>query len=252
MTLSVALAVYNEEQNLDACLASVTPWADEIVVVDGGSTDKTVSIAKKHGATVIETDNPPMFHTNKQKALDACSGEWVLQLDAAEVVSAALRDEIRGVVQSSTANNAYYIPRKNYFLGHWLSKGGQYPDYVVRLFKRGKGHFPCKHVHEQIAIEGDVDYLVHPLTHYTSRTLGDYWRKADAYTTLTADELRKKHTPANPGSWVRYTVLTPLHTFITLYIRHKGFIDGIWGFLFAVFSGMHHAIAYRKYAAMRS
>jgi glycosyltransferase involved in cell wall biosynthesis len=245
--LSVALATYNEEKNLDACLQSVKDWADEILMVDGGSTDKTVEIAKKYGAVIQVTDNPPMFHINKQKSLDMCHGQWILQLDADEVVSRELRDEIIKVISGTSFKDAYYIPRKNYFIGHWLSKGGQYPDYVIRFFRNGKGSFPSKSVHEQIAIDGSVGYLTNPLLHYTSRTFADYWRKADVYTTLTAGELAKKHVGKNAANFVRYMIILPAWTFVRLYVRHKGFVDGIWGFLFALYSGCHHAIAYWKY-----
>ncbi len=251
MNLSVAIATYNEEQNLDICLSSVKDWVDEIVLVDGGSTDKTVEIAKTYAATIIHTDNPPIFHINKQKALDACRGKWILQLDADEVVSQHLKDEILRVVQNPGSNDAYYLPRKNFFIGHWLSKGGQYPDYLIRLFKKGKGTFPSKSVHEQIAVSGSVGYLTQPLLHYTNRTFADYWRKADTYTTLTAHEYQTHRIGKNPIAFIKHMLILPVWTFLRLYVRHKGFVDGIWGFLFALFSGLHYAIAYRKYLSMR-
>lgn len=245
--LSVALATYNEEKNLDACLASVRGLADEIVVVDGSSGDKTADIARAHRAKVTVTDNPPMFHINKQKALDLCRGAWILQLDADEVVSPELAEEIRGVMGSGKSHDGYYLPRKNFFVGRWLSKGGQYPDYVIRLFRNGKGHFPNRSVHEQIAIDGTVGHLVHPLLHYTNRTYEDYWRKADTYTTLTAAGMRKNGVGKGPFTMLAYFVWKPFVTFIKIYVRHKGFVDGWEGFLFACFSGLHHAIAYGKY-----
>ncbi len=247
MKMSVAMATFNEEKNLDACLGTVSAWVDETVIVDGGSKDRTVAIARKYGATVIETDNPPIFHINKQKALDACHGDWILQLDADEVVDGALRDEILAVIHNPDAKDAYYLPRKNFFIGHWLSKGGQYPDYLIRLFRNGKGKFPNRSVHEQIAVSGSVGYLTKPLLHYTNRTFADYWRKAGTYTTLTSDELLACHTGKDPLTFVRFMVLKPLWTFLRLYIRHKGFVDGMWGFLFALFSGLHYPIAYWKY-----
>lgn len=247
VTLSVALATYNEEHNLEACLSSVTGWADEIVVVDGGSGDETVRIAKRYGARVIETDNPPMFHINKQKALDACRGEWILQLDADEVVDADLRSEIRTVIGKPDARDAYYMPRKNFFIGHWLSKGGQYPDYLIRLFRRGKGTFPNKSVHEQIAVSGSTGYLTRPLLHYTNRTVAEYWRKADTYTTHTARSFRERSIGKNPWNGVLYMVVRPVWTFVLLFVRHKGFMDGIWGAVYALFSALHEPIAYWKY-----
>lgn len=246
--LSVAMAVRNEEGNIEACLSSISDIADEIVVVDGGSLDKTVDLAQKFHATIIRTDNPPIFHINKQKALDACHGVWILQLDADEVVTPELKEEIRLTMSDKQlTNHGYYIPRKNYFLKTWLSKGGQYPDYVIRLVKKGFASFPCKSVHEQIHIEGTVGYLKHPLLHYSYRTLDEYWKKADTYTTLTARELLEKNL--SPGVWngLLYMVLKPIQTFFTIYIRHKGCVDGVAGFQFALFSAMHHLIAYRKF-----
>lgn len=247
VTLSIALAVYNEEKNLDACLTSVASWSDEIVVVDGGSHDATVSIATRYAARVIHADNPAIFHINKQKALDACRGDWILQLDADEVVTAALKEEVLKTIKSDTAKGAYYLPRKNYFLGHWLSKGGQYPDYVIRLMQNGKGKFPCKSVHEQIAVTGTTGHITEPLLHYTSRTYKEYWHKAEAYTALTAKEYRSKNIGKTPWAFFEYMIIRPIWTFLQIFFRHKGFVDGPWGFLFALFSGLHHPISYWKY-----
>jgi glycosyltransferase involved in cell wall biosynthesis len=241
IVLSVALAVYNEEQNLSACLSSVKDIAGEIVVVDGGSGDKTVELAKSFGARVIETTNPPIFHINKQKALEACRGEWILQLDADEVIPEDLRSEIVRVVgDKQTTVNGFYIARKNFFLGRRLKKGGQFPDYVIRLVRRGKARFPQKSVHEQIIVDGEVGYLKAPMLHYTYKTRAEYWRKANAYTALTAHEFVKP-------SFFTYCFVKPVATFFSLYIRHKGFIDGLAGFEFALYSALHYPMAYNKY-----
>lgn len=241
--LSIALAVFNEEENLAACLSSVKDIADEIVVVDGGSRDATVSVAKKFKVKVIQTDNPPIFHINKQKALEACSGDWILQLDADEVIPDDLKKEIAQAMHDDKTNG-YYIPRNNYFWGHFMKKGGQFPDYVIRLIRNGKGRFPCKSVHEQIEVNGEVGYLKNPMLHYTNRTRAEYWKKADSYTSLTAKSLT---VPKSFGSYLMYTFWKPLVTFLNIYIRHKGFVDGIWGFEFALYSGLHWSMAYKKY-----
>jgi len=238
--ISVALAVFNEEKNLEACLASIASIAQEIMVVNGGSTDKTMQIAKSFGARTIRTDNPPIFHINKQKALDACTSDWILQLDADEVIPEELKKEISVIINQSSLINGYYIPRRNFFWGHWMTKGGQYPDYVIRLVRKGKAHFPCKTVHEQIEVDGEVGYLKNPMLHYSCKTRAEYWRKADAYTSLTARELVKP-------SFFTYCFIKPITTFFSLYVRHKGFMDGVTGFEFALYSGMHWAIAYKKY-----
>jgi glycosyltransferase involved in cell wall biosynthesis len=247
ITLSVALAVFNEEKNIKACLDSVKGLADEIIIVDGGSHDETVTIARNFRAKIIETDNPPIFHINKQKALDACHSDWILQLDADERITPSLHKEILEVIQSNTHHSGFFIARNNYFWGHLMKKGGQYPDYVIRLVKNGYASFPCKSVHEQIAIDGTVGYLKNPMDHISYRTKEDYWKKADAYTSLTAKELDAKHVEVSFRSWVRYCVIKPIQTFFSLAIRHKGILDGWYGFLFALWSSMHYPIAYGKY-----
>lgn len=247
-TISVAVATYNEEENLRSCLDSVKGWVSEIVVVDGDSRDKTAEIAGQYGARVIITDNPPIFHINKQKALDACRSDWILQLDADEVITEELREEILETINSKQESmNGYYIPRRNFFWGHFMKKGGQYPDYVIRLIRNGKAKFPCKSVHEQIEVSGQTGYLTCPMLHYTNKTRDDYWKKADTYTTLTAGELARRSTPKNVVSLFTYTVWKPLVTFFLIFARHKGFVDGVWGFEFALYSGLHWAIAYKKY-----
>lgn len=245
--LSVALAVFNEAKNLRLCLDAIKDIADEIVIVDGGSTDSTVQIAKEYTAHIIETDNPKIFHINKQKALDACTGTWILQLDADEVIPDDLKKEIMFTINNEALPfNGYFIPRSNYFWGHFMKKGGQYPDSVIRLVKKGYAKFPCKSVHEQIAIQGTVGTLIHPMKHYSYTTRADYWKKADTYTTLTATEL---HVIKSPKilTFVAYCFFKPMYTFIMLYIRHKGFVDGLTGFEFSLYSALHFPWAYIKY-----
>lgn len=247
MSLSVVLATYNEEENLSRCLDSVKLIADEIIVVDGGSADKTVEIAKSFSAKVTITNNPPMFHLNKQKALELASCDWILQLDADEVVSKELAGEIKGIITNSQSAEGYFIKRKNFFLGHWMQKGGQYPDPVIRLFKRGSGCFPCKSVHEQIEINGEVETLKNDLLHYTAPNLARYLTNNNRYTDLTAKELADEKIPRNILSALNYLLIKPIYTFFLLFIRHKGFMDGYYGFIFAFFSGLLFAKAYIKY-----
>jgi len=263
--ISVAIATYNEEKNIGPCLESVKHLADEVVIVDGSSTDRTVGIAKKYGVKVIVTTNPPIFHLNKQKAIDKCQGDWILQLDADERVTPALRAEIlpisnqqsaprSGIPLRGTISNqpvAYYIPRKNYFLGKWLRKGGQYPDYVIRFFERSKAYLPCKSVHEQMRVKGEVGYLKSHLEHYTAPIFSRYLTNANRYTSLTAREMKRQKIPISLLTVLKYLWLKPLAVFISLYFRHKGFIDGWRGFIFALFSGLHYPWAFVKYWRMK-
>ena len=244
VTLTVALAVYNEALYIERCLASVAAIADEIIVVDGTSTDNTAQLAKKMGAKVIVTPNLPMFHINKQKALDASTSDWILQLDADEVVDTPLREEILRVISNPASSDAYDVPRRNYFLGDWLRKGGQYPDRVIRLFRRGAGMFPAKSVHEQIAISGSLGHLSHPLDHYSYVSVSQYWKKSASYITLTAEAINAEKHHRSLKTAVSYMVIKPVMTFLALYIRHKGFLDGWRGFIYALFSAMHFPKSY--------
>ncbi len=181
MKLSLCIATYNEEKFIHYPLDSAYDIVDEVVIVDGGSTDRTIEIAKAYGqkVRVIESDNPPMFHKNKEKAIRAAKGEWILQLDADEALSEELRKEIVNLlqIQNSKIKNqnkipklkndviesetelsrknskvAYWLPRQNYFLGRFLMKGGVYPDYTIRLYKNGAVRFPCRSVHENVEL----------------------------------------------------------------------------------------------------
>lgn len=255
MKLSVAIATFNEEKNLPACLNSVRGLADEIVIVDGGSTDKTVAIAKKYGAKVIITDNPPIFHINKQKAIDACTGEWILQLDADERVTLKLKEEIKSEIPALRAGrrnpkseiNGFWLPRRNYFLGRFLTKGGQYPDYTLRLYRRGKGHLPCKSVHEQATVEGKVGWLKNDLLHHPFPDFWEYLNKANRYASLLFSEYKKQNLSTDVFSFIKYVFIVPKLTFLNLYIRHRGFEDGFAGFVFAMFSAVQKIIAYVSY-----
>ncbi|MGB9911225.1 MAG: glycosyltransferase family 2 protein [Microgenomates group bacterium] len=245
--LSVALATFNEENNLTDCLNSIKDLADEIVIVDGGSTDKTVEIAKKFRAKLIITDNPPIFHINKQKAINVCRGEWILQLDADERVTLELKKEIKRIIKNSPHDVvAYFIPRKNFFLGRWLRKTGQYPDGVIRFFKKGKAYLPCKSVHEQMEVKGKVDWLKSHLLHYPYSSFSEYLKKSNRYTSLTAQELLKNGEKPSIFGYLK-AEWQAIKTFLLLFIRHKGFLDGFPGFVFSLYSGFHHITAYVKF-----
>jgi glycosyltransferase involved in cell wall biosynthesis len=249
--ISVVLATFNEEENIGKCLESVKKFADEIVVVDGSSEDETREIARKYKAKVIKTINRPMFHTNKQMAIDAASGDWVLQLDADEQADSKLAEEIVKITKKRSKYAAFSIKRKNYFLGKWLRKGGQYPDPVIRFFKRGKAHLPQKSVHEQMEVEGKIGEIEGHLIHHTAPTFQRYLINSNRYTSLTAQNLSVQELKLNTVNTLNFLILKPLGTFCNLYIRHKGFIDGLPGFIFALFSGLHWPLAYMKYWEMR-
>lgn len=252
--ISVVIATYNEEKNLGDCLNSVKDLAGEIIIIDGGSTDKTVNIAKQFHAKVFITDNPSIFHINKQKAIDKATKDWTLQLDADERVTPSLRDEIKDQISLPRRQagrikdndvSGYWIPRKNWFLGRFLMKGGQYPDYTLRLYQRGKGKLPQKDVHEQAVVEGKIGYLHNPLVHIADPEFKRYLMRWNRYTDLLATELQKKHVSIFAAPV--YLFIKPIQWFFLTYIRHKGFMDSWQGFVFSFFSALRFPASYLKY-----
>lgn len=244
--ISVVLAVYNEEENIEQCLKSVKDLAREIVIVDGGSTDKTVDIARGFKAKIIQTENLQNFHINKNKAIDAASGDWIFQLDADETVTKELAGEIMQIISKDGDVNGYWIPRKNLFLGKFLTKGGQYPDYTLRLYKKGKGRLPGKDVHEQAIIDGKVGYLNNNLLHLRDKNFTIYINRFNRYTDFLASQWHKIGLTINLVTFINYILIKPLVWFIKSYIRHRGYVDGFPGFIFALFSSLRFPIAYFK------
>lgn len=245
--ISVVLAVFNEEKNLEGCLDSIKDLADEIVVVDGGSTDKTLEIAEKFNARIIHTENKPNFHINKNMAIDEALGDWILQLDADEVVSGELSKEINQVLRKNNEINGYFIPRKNFFLGRFLKKGGQYPDYTLRLYRKGKGRLPAKDVHEQAEVEGKVGFLKSDLLHIRDKEFSTYLERFNRYTNLLATQLGKSKLNIGLISFIDFIFIKPIYWFFSSYFRHRGYIDGFPGFVFALFSSIRFPVAYMKY-----
>lgn len=246
-SISVVLATFNEESNLPNCLNSVRDLASEIVIADGGSTDKTLDCAKQFGAKIIKTDNPPNFHINKNKAIDAASGDWILQLDADEIVAEELAAEIRRAVALKSDINGYWIPRRNFFLGTFLKKGGQYPDYTLRLYRKGKGRLPAKDVHEQAQVEGKVGYLKNDLLHLRDKNFSEYLMRFNRYTDLLALQLDNSGVKKIFSSTIVYIFIKPSVWFIKAYLRHRGYVDGFPGFVFALFSSFRFPVAYIKF-----
>lgn len=231
-------------------LESIQDLADEIIVVDGSSSDDTVKISKKFGAEVISTTNKPIFHINKQMAMEAAKGEWTLQMDADEVVDKEMADDIRRILSikdTSELDVGYWLKRRNWFLGQFLTKGGQYPDPVIRFYQTGKARLPMKSVHEQMEVDGSIGWLKGHLLHYNSPSFSDYLRKANTYTSLTTGEMKRDKVQINALSFIDWVLWRPVKTFFLLYFRHKGVFDGMAGFVFALFSGLHFPLAYLKY-----
>lgn len=239
--ISVTIITHNEEKNVADCLQSVR-WADEIIVVDSYSADRTVEICKKYKAIVI-TEKWLGYSRQKNLAIDNAKNEWILSLDADERITKELLDEIKKEFEKDISIDGFYIARKNFFLGRWIKHCGWYPDYNLRLFKKGKGRFIEREVHERAEIKGEAKYLKHPLEHYTYKTLNDFISRLDRYSSLSAIELHKKGRTAG---WSHLTV-RPVTTFLRMYFLKKGFLEGFYGILL---SGLYSFYTFSKYAKL--
>lgn len=228
--LSVVVITKDEAERVRACLESVA-WADELVVVDAESTDKTAQIAREFTDHVYVRPWPG-FAAQKNFGLEQATGDWILSVDADEEVSRELRDEIEAVLAAPGAACAgYRIPRRNLFWGRFIRHGGLYPDWQLRLFRRGRGRFVDRAVHESVEVEGEVGRLRAALVHRSYRDVADFLARADRYSTLAAEEWLGSGRPAR----LRDLVLRPAGRFLSMYVVRAGFLDGWRGFLLAAF-----------------
>lgn len=227
--LTVTIITHNEEKNIANALKSVA-WASEIIVVDSGSGDKTQKISKDLGATVFE--NPWIgYGQQKNFAHSKATNEWVLNIDADEIVSTELKNEIIQTIEiPHNPNCGYFIPRKTFFSGQWIKNGGWYPNYLLRLSRKNASKWTEPHLHESLTIQGAQDYLTNPLEHYTFHKIEDQVIKNLRYAQHGATELirmKKKIT-------LLHIIFKPIGKFLETYIIKRGFLDGFLGFTISI------------------
>jgi glycosyltransferase involved in cell wall biosynthesis len=239
--LSVTLIVLNEEARIRACLESVR-WADEIVVCDSGSADRTREIVREY-TDRLYVDAWRGFAAHKNLALERARQPWVLSLDADERVPAPLREEILAVLERDGPRDAYYVPRRNHFLGRPIRRCGWWPDLTLRLFRRGRGRFAPRSVHEAVVVEGRVGYLGAPLEHFTYDSVGAFLQRMDRYSTLAAQELRA----AGRRARLPDVVARPAWTFLRMVCLQGGWREGWRG---VVLSGLYASYTFSKYAKL--
>jgi glycosyltransferase involved in cell wall biosynthesis len=243
--ISIALITLNEEQNLPRTLESVTPLvrggAGEIIVVDSGSTDRTIEIANSHGAKVV-IEPWKGFAAQKNSALEKTSGDWVLQLDADEYLEAHLAEEI-STAMTNTSIVGFWIPRKNYVLGRWIRHGGFYPDPKLRLIRRGAGQFEEYGAHPTIKVNGPTARLKHALIHNAYPTLGGYIDHMNSYSSSGAEVVVAK---GYRGFNVLDIVVRPMVTFVYNYLFRLGFLDGREGLLLHLYHCVYVSWKYAK------
>lgn len=243
--LSVVIITHNEEDNIKECLESVQ-WADEVIVVDSDSTDKTEEICGDFGVHFIK-EPWKGFAKQKNSAIEKATRDWILSLDADERITPELRDEIATVMESNNPKDGYFIARKNFFLGRWIKRCGWYPDYNLRLFRKGKGLFGIREVHEAVQLNGTAAYLKFPMEHHTYKSLEDFMKRLDRYSTLAAQELFKEKKTYG----ILHIMFRPIFTFISMYFLRLGFLEGYYGFVLSVLYSFYTFLKYIKLREMQ-
>jgi glycosyltransferase involved in cell wall biosynthesis len=246
VTLSVVLITQDEEANLRGTLESVMPLVrdgkGEIIVVDSGSTDGTLEIARGHGAKIF-SEPWKGFAAQKNSAMDKATGDWVLQLDADEPLEPRLADDVAQAITSTSSVVGYWIPRKNFFLGRWIRHGGFYPDPKLRLIRRGAGKFEEYGAHPTIKVNGPTGRLKHAMVHNAYPTLRGYINHMNSYSSSGAEIAVAK---GRRGFSVSNIVIRPLLTFIYNYFFRLGFLDGREGLLLHLYHSVYVSWKYAK------
>ncbi|MFN7965796.1 MAG: glycosyltransferase family 2 protein [Acidobacteriota bacterium] len=239
--ISVLVTTLNEEERLAECLASVM-WAEERLVVDSGSVDRTAEIALEHGARVIVH---PYESPARQKnwGLTQCRHEWVLILDADEVVSPALAEELQALHSMGPRHDGHWIRRENVFMGKVMRYGGWESDRVIRFVQRDRARYDDRLVHEEIDLPGPLPTLRHPMRHHTFRSFQQYWPKVERYSVHGALDAFGRGKRANAWTVFSHAV----GRFVRMYLLRRGFLDGGHGLVLALFSTF---TTYLKYARL--
>jgi len=249
--LSLVVSAYNEEKNLLRCLSSVKDLADEIIVVNNGSSDKTSEIAKNAGAIVYEQPNHQMLNINKNYGFEKATGDWILNLDADEELSPELKEEIKEKINQPTSQlanqltiNGYLIPRKNLIFGKWIEHSLWWPDYQLRLFRKGTGKFPEKHIHELLEVSGETQKLQNPLLHHNYDRINQFLHKmGEIYTENEAGVFQNNKKEINWKDFLH----APISDFLKNYFLLKGYKDGQHGLVLNLMQSYVPLISLSKY-----
>lgn len=241
--LSIVISAYNEERNIRDCLESVKDLADEIVVMDNSSSDKTGEIARKYTKKVYEQKNDPKkIDLQKNSAISRATGDWILSLDADERLTPELAKEVRSILKGQTSHvNGYWLPRKNIIFGKWIQSDMWWPDYQLKLFRNGKGRFKSD-VHRALVLEGASEKLENPLIHYNYNSIHQYLEKLNNYTDIEAERLSGEGYQFNWLDAVRF----PVNDFVKTFFLQKGFKDGIHGLVLSMFQAFYMGIVFAK------
>lgn len=246
LKVSLCLIALNEADNLKRCFQHIGSIVDEILVLDTGSTDGTLDIARQLGAKVFAYKWDDHFGNARTYLLKEAKNDWVLWIDGDEYYPLKLTNEIQNVIKSNKEYVGYYIPRRNYYFGKWLRYGGNYPDYQLKMFKKSAASVYKNRIHERIRLNGKTGYFSNYCEHYTYPTIDTYIQKNIKYSTLEAQRLYEKGVRANCVNSIKWLFIKPLFRFIKRYLLKAGFLNGRLGLFAAIFDAWGYIFRYVK------
>jgi glycosyltransferase involved in cell wall biosynthesis len=239
--LSAVVITYNEEKKIDRCFSSLN-WVDEIVIVDSFSTDNTVKICKKYGAAVYQHPWPGNYSTQRNIAIGHATNDWVLSLDADEIITKLLRDEIQELLLKGPDADAYGIPRQEYLGGRWITAGGFYPQYMTRLYRKSLGEW-VNPLHERFVSRGRTKYLKNSILHDGAPTFKIFMDKFNYYSSVDAEaDYKSGHCKFS----LFRAIFKPLERFFGRFVKHRGYKDGIHGFYMAAVIAINYFLREMK------
>lgn len=240
--LSVVITAYNEEKNIEDCLKSAKDLADEIVVVDNSSTDKTVEIARKFTKKIYQQENDPTkIDIQKNFGFSKATGVWILSLDADERVTPELAKEIKSVISSKASVSGYEIPRRNIIFGKWIQSDMWWPDYQLKLFKKGKGKYENQ-VHRALKVDGETQKFENPLIHNNYKTVSQFVSKLNTYTDIEVERFVREDYKFHFLDAVRF----PVDDFVKTFFLQKGFRDGLHGLVLSILQAFYMEVVFAK------
>ena len=240
--VSAVISAYNEEKNIKDCLQSLS-WADEIIVIDNSSTDKTALIVKKYTSKVYSQPNNKMLNVNKNYGFSKAKNSWILNLDADERVSPELKKEIEALLKKEISFSGFEMPRKNIIFGKWIRHGIWWPDYQVRLFKKEKGKFDCRHVHEKLNLKGKLGKLKNPLIHHNYQTIDQYIYK---FTHIYTDSEVENFLRSGKKVYWYDAIRMPVNEFLSTFLARSIYKDGLHGLVLSILQSFCEFVVFCK------
>jgi len=250
-TLSIVIPTKNCQDDIQACLESVK-WADEIIIIDGFSTDNTIDICKKYTDKIIQYKHQGSYYgvgeEERNLGIDRAKCDWILQMDSDEIVTEGFKKSFQEILDKGTEFNAFKFRRKNYFLGHWMQHGGWY-HYSLHLFKRGKARYEGN-IHETLVVDGKVGILEADIEHYPFKNISQFISRHNSYSDREAKMILEKQGVLSDKVIAYNLKIRPIKLFWKFYFKKKGYKEGVYGLIFSILFAWVHFLNWVKYWEM--